>query len=231
METLQTFTMSAHPSIELRNLSLGYPGKSLLNNVSLSIEPGVLTSLQGRNGTGKSSLLRCIAGLAKPNSGDVFISNHSIYELKPLERSRLIGTLWTDKIRLPGLTLRDLVWMGTYNARTASKSADLNSITDECIDRLSLKDLAQQPLDQLSDGELQKGMIARALAQKPAFLLLDEPTTYLDYVAKEELMQTLLGICRNNGPGILFTSHDLDIIGKHAQCKLELKNNCISTLG
>lgn len=218
-----------HP-IELRKLSLAYPGKSLLTDVTLTIECGVLTSLQGRNGTGKSTLLRCIAGLTKPTSGSVLINNQSLFELLPLERSRLIGTLWTDRVRLPGLTLRDLVWMGTYNARKASSTAELNRITEECIDIMDLRILAQQPLDQLSDGELQKAMIARALAQKPSFLLLDEPTTFLDYVAKEELMETLRRLSENNGPGILFTSHDLDIIGKHAQRKLELKNGSVSAI-
>jgi iron complex transport system ATP-binding protein len=120
--------------------------------------------------------------------------------------------------------------MGTYNARKASSTAELNRITEECIDIMDLRILAQQPLDQLSDGELQKAMIARALAQKPSFLLLDEPTTFLDYVAKEELMETLRRLSENNGPGILFTSHDLDIIRKHAQHKLELKNGSVSAI-
>jgi ABC-type cobalamin/Fe3+-siderophores transport system ATPase subunit len=95
---------------------------------------------------------------------------------------------------------------------------------------MGLRVLAQQPLDQLSDGELQKAMIGRALAQKPSFLLLDEPTTFLDYVAKEELMETLRRLSENMGPGILFTSHDLDIIGKYAQHKLEVKNESISAI-
>jgi iron complex transport system ATP-binding protein len=218
-----------HP-IEIRNLSIGYSGKTLLEDVSLTIMSGALTSLQGRNGTGKSTLLRCIAGLVKPTSGDVVIQNQSIFRLLPLERSQLIGALWTDKVRLPGITLRDLVWMGTYNARKSASSSTLNMVTDECIEALDLLPLAQQPLDQLSDGELQKAMIARALAQRPSFLLLDEPTTYLDYIAKEELMKTLRKLCENKGPGILFTSHDLDIIAKYAQHKLELKNGSISAI-
>lgn len=216
----------SHP-IELRNISLAYPDKTLLSDVSLIIESGVLTSLQGRNGTGKSTLLRCIAGLVKPTKGDVIINHQSIIQLTPLERSQLIGTLWTDKVRIPGITLRDLVWMGTYNARKAASSAALNIVTDECIEALDLQLLAMQPLNQLSDGELQKAMIARALAQRPSFLLLDEPTTYLDYVAKEELMKTLKKLCENQGPGILFTSHDLDIITKYAQHKLELKDGSV----
>jgi iron complex transport system ATP-binding protein len=223
--------MSLQTSIELRNLSLAYPNKALLSDVSLHVECGVLTSLQGRNGTGKSTLLRCIAGLVKPTHGDVLINNQSIFHLKPLDRSHLIGALWTDKVRLPGITLRDLVWMGTYNARKSATQIALSKTTDECIEALDLASLAKQPLDQLSDGELQKAMIARALAQKPLFLLLDEPTTYLDYIAKEELMSTLRTICEKNGPGILFTSHDLDIISKHAQHKLELKNGAIYPIG
>jgi len=223
--------MSAKHCIEIRNLTLAYPGKKLIDGISMRIESGVLTSLQGRNGTGKSTLLRCIAGLTKPSLGDVLINNQSIFQLLPLERSQLIGALWTDKVRLPGITLRDLVWMGTYNARKSESKAELNSITDECIAALDLQALSQQPLDQLSDGELQKAMIARAMAQRPLFLVLDEPTTYLDYVAKEELMLTLRKLCENNGPGILFTSHDLDIITKHAQNKLELLNGEVRAIG
>jgi iron complex transport system ATP-binding protein len=223
--------MSVQDPIEIRNLSLGYPGKTLLADVTISIERGLLTSLQGRNGTGKSTLLRCIAGLVKPASGDVLIDNKSVTRLSPIERSHLIGTLWTDKVRIPGLTLRDLVWMGTYNAQNSATSAELNIVTDQCIATLDLQSLAHEPLHQLSDGELQKAMIARALAQRPSFLILDEPTTYLDYVAKEELMITLRKLCANRGPGILFTSHDLDIISKHAQCKLELKDGTIKTVG
>jgi iron complex transport system ATP-binding protein len=223
--------MNAHTSIEIRRLSLAYPGKVLLSDVSLSIESGRVTSLQGRNGTGKSTLLRCIAGLVVPTQGDVLIHNKSIFHLLPLERSHLIGALWTDKIRIPGITLRDLVWMGTYNARKSATQKALDKVTDECIEALNLTELEEQPLDQLSDGELQKAMIARALAQRPSFLLLDEPTTYLDYVAKEELMSTLRNVCENQGPGIFFTSHDLDIISKYAHHKFELTAGGIYPIG
>lgn len=223
--------MKKENSIELRNLTLAYPGKVLLSDVSITLESGVLTSLQGRNGTGKSTLMRCMAGLIKPTHGDVIFNHKSLFTLTPLERSQIIGTLWTDKIRLPGINLRELVWMGTYNARKSATSAELNIVTDKCIEALNIQSLSGQPLDQLSDGELQKAMIARALAQQPCFLLLDEPTTYLDYVAKEELMVTLRNLCENNGPGILFTSHDLDVIAKHARNRLELKSGGIHTIG
>jgi len=89
---------------------------------------------------------------------------------------------------------------------------------------LNISDLSESPLDQLSDGELQKGMIARALAQQPSFLLLDEPTTFLDYIAKDELMSTLKNLCRTSGIGILFSSHDLGIISAYADRKWELKD-------
>jgi iron complex transport system ATP-binding protein len=223
--------MKRHNSIALQNLSLAYPGKELISNVSISIEPGVLTSLQGRNGTGKSTLMRCIAGLIKPLRGDVLFNHKSIYSLTPLERSQIIGALWTDKVRMPGITLRELVWMGTYNVRKNASTVALNVVTDECIEALNLQSLSKQPLDQLSDGELQKAMIARALAQQPSFLLLDEPTTYLDYVAKEELMVTLRNLCENKGPGILFTSHDLDVIAKYARQRLELRDGNVHAIG
>lgn len=222
--------MTATHQLELQNITLAYPGKVLLDGVSMRFESGQLTSLQGRNGTGKSSLLRCMAGLSTPQAGQVLIDTTPILHLSLLDRSRLIGTLWTDRLRMPGFTLRDLVHMGTYNAQRLVNSTLLDKRTDECINALGIVHLANHSLDQLSDGELQKAMIARALAQEPCFLLLDEPTTFLDYVAKEELMHTLKSLCTNQGIGIVFTSHDIDIMDRYAQRRLELSQGKIHEL-
>jgi iron complex transport system ATP-binding protein len=120
--------------------------------------------------------------------------------------------------------------MGTYNAQRSINATMLNKRTDDCINVLGIDHLANHSLDKLSDGELQKAMIARALAQEPCFLLLDEPTTFLDYVAKEELMQTLKVLCTNQGIGIVFTSHDIDIMDRYAERRLELRQGKIHEL-
>ena len=229
METIQTADMREANQLEARNLVLSFPGKTLLNATSLIIASGMITSLQGRNGTGKSTLLRCLAGLHASTSGEVFLNGTPISKMTVLERSRFIGALWTERVRLPGITVQDLVFMGTYNAHRSAETSAAQLVND-CIEVLGISDLAQSPLDRLSDGELQKAMIARALAQQPSFLILDEPTTFLDYVAKEELMKTLLHICNSRGVGILFTSHDLDIISKYAHRKLELKDAAIKQI-
>jgi iron complex transport system ATP-binding protein len=189
----------------------------------------MVTSLQGRNGTGKSTLLRCIAGLHAPTAGEVILNGTPISNMSVLARSRFIGALWTERVRIPGISVQDLVFMGTYNSGRSSETSS-TKLVNECVEELGISDLANSPLDRLSDGELQKAMIARALAQQPSFLLLDEPTTYLDYVAKEELMKTLLHICNSRGVGILFTSHDLDIIRTYAHRKLELKDAAIAQI-
>ena len=106
--------MNTGHQLKLQNVSLSYPGKVLLDGVSMQFESGQLTSLQGRNGTGKSSLLRCMAGLSSPQGGQVFIDTTPILHLSLLDRSRLIGTLWTDRLRMPGFTLRDLVPSASY---------------------------------------------------------------------------------------------------------------------
>jgi iron complex transport system ATP-binding protein len=229
METIQTTDMSITNQLEARNLVLSFPGKTLLNATSLTIESGMVTSLQGRNGTGKSTLLRCLAGLHAPTAGEVILNGTPISNMSVLERSRFIGALWTERVRIPGISVQDLVLMGTFNSGRSSETSS-TKLVNECVEELGISDLATSPLDRLSDGELQKAMIARALAQQPSFLLLDEPTTYLDYVAKEELMKTLLHICNSRGVGILFTSHDLDIIRTYAHRKLELKDAAITQI-
>jgi iron complex transport system ATP-binding protein len=229
MEKIPTTYMNARHLLEVRDLTVNFTEKNLLDKVSLSLTSGTLSSLQGRNGTGKSTLLRCIAGLSNPDAGQVLIDKMPIAAMSIIQRSRLIGALWTERVRIAGITLRELVEMGTYNSAHAGET-ETNRITEECLKALRIEGLANQTLDRLSDGELQKGMIARALAQQPKFLLLDEPTTFLDYVAKEELMITLIEVCSTSGVGILFTSHDLDIIDKYAEVKFELSKAGITQL-
>jgi iron complex transport system ATP-binding protein len=229
MEKIPNSHMKVDHKLQLCDITVHFPNRTLFEKVSLSVQAGKMTSLQGRNGTGKSTLLRCIAGLTVPNEGRILLDNKPIASMSVLERSRVIGALWTDRVRLAGITLRELVEMGTYNSIHTGKT-EIARITDECMIALHIEELANQTLDRLSDGELQKGMIARALAQRPAFLLLDEPTTFLDYVAKDELMITLQQVCASSGVGVLFTSHDLDIIHKYAEFKFELSNAGITQL-
>jgi iron complex transport system ATP-binding protein len=222
--------MKAEKILHVRNLSFSYPEKELLHAISIDIQSGCITSLQGRNGAGKSTLLKCIAGIVEPAGGEITINDVSMSKLAPLERSRHIGVLWTDRIRIAGFTIQDLVRMGTYNVSKSAADKEIQLIVEESMTALGIAHLATRPLDQVSDGELQKGMIARALAQQPDFLLLDEPTTYLDYVAKEELMQTLQLVCSQKGIGILFTSHDLEIIRNYAHNQLEISNATLTRL-
>jgi iron complex transport system ATP-binding protein len=222
--------MSTPSRLHIQNLAFSYPEKELFTNVHFSVDAGTIASIQGRNGTGKSTLLKCIAGLLQPSEGIVSVDETQLNTLQPLERSRHIGALWTDRMRLPGFTLRDLVFMGTFNAQKSASSLALKTTTEACLSSLELQSLADRPLHKLSDGELQKGMIARALAQQPSFLLLDEPTTYLDYIAKEELMQTLAHVCKTKQIGILFTSHDLEIIRSFATHQFEMTNGTVHRL-
>jgi iron complex transport system ATP-binding protein len=222
--------MNTTNRLHIRNLSFSYSDKEILKNITIDIESGRLTSIQGRNGTGKSTLLKCIAGLSKPTQGEISLNNISLQSLTPLERSRQLAALWTDRLRIAGFTIYDLVLMGTYNAQKESNSHELDSIVTSCLSALGIEHLSQRSLDQVSDGELQKAMIARALAQQPAFLLLDEPTTYLDYVAKEELMLTLQKLSSLKGIGIVFTSHELELIRTYAHTRLEIADATISQL-
>lgn len=209
-------------TLHIQQLTAGYRGQSLLHEVEMHVSSGMLTSIQGRNGSGKSTLLRCIAGLNSPQSGSITVDGISVLSMNAIERSAHLGAVWTDRTRIQGITVRELVEMGTYNGAWSKTGRSKEEHITHTLHLLKLQSIAEKSTAEISDGQLQQAMIARALAQCAHFLLLDEPTTYLDYVAKDELLVTLKNVARNTGVGILFTSHDLEMIRAYADYSYEL---------
>ncbi len=195
--------------LHIENVSVGYHGKPILENFSLDIAPGELIGLKGRNGKGKTTLLKTICGLIPPVRGNVFFKGAIMHKMLPSDRAKCISIVLTEKILLGGITVRGLVEMGRFPNQGRFHFSHDDGIANDCLHKLQIAELAEKPLSEISDGELQKTMIARALAQQTPIILMDEPTAFLDYVAKEELFALLSHLVSTEKISILFSSHDI----------------------
>ena len=195
------------------NLNIGYhqpTGENrLFENLNLALYGGQMICFMGPNGAGKSSLLRTLAGLQKPLSGKI--------ELRAPEKNggteKLIAVVLTERIHAVNLTVADIVTFGRYpylgwNIRLTARDKE---IVQASIQQVHLQPLLKKKLYELSDGQLQMVMIARALAQDTPIILLDEPTAHLDLNNRVEIMNLLRDLSRNTGKAILLATHELDL--------------------
>ncbi|MFM2000481.1 MAG: hypothetical protein RL204_2428 [Bacteroidota bacterium] len=202
--------------LEINNLKVGFDQKVLIT-VSKKFEAGKIVALIGRNGTGKSSLIRTIAGLQKELGGSVEINGIHLSTLPPIEIAKLISVVFTQRPMVNGIDVITLLEMGTYPHQKESDS--FQEKINQVVGELQLEGLLFKSIESLSDGEFQKAMIGRALVQQTSVILLDEPTAFLDYVAKEEVMRLLRHIVHSSNKLILFSSHDLTLVEKYADEK------------
>ena len=199
--------------IQLKELTLGYGQRILLDKVSARITGGQLVALLGRNGTGKSTLLRAIMGLEKPQTGEIVLQGKNIASLKPEKLARNISFVTTDKVRIANLRCEDVVALGRApytNWIGQLQPADQERV-DKAMQLVGMSGYADKTMDKMSDGECQRIMIARALAQDTPVVLLDEPTAFLDLPNRYELCLLLKKLAQEEGKCILFSTHDLDI--------------------
>jgi iron complex transport system ATP-binding protein len=204
------------PILEIKNLKVGFDQRVLIH-VSKNFEAGKIVALIGRNGTGKSSLIRTIAGLQKELEGTISIQGNTLLGLQPIDVAKLISVVFTQRPAVNGIDVITLLEMGTYPHQKESSS--FQEKINKIISKLQLEHLLSKSIENLSDGEFQKVMIGRALVQETPVILLDEPTAFLDYVAKEEVMHLLRSIAHTAQKLIIFSSHDLTLVEKYADEK------------
>ena len=211
-------------TIQLRNLSIGYQTKHSIKTVAEgingSIRSGELTCLLGANGVGKSTLLRTLSAFQPAIRGEIFISTNEeggtrkeISSLSDKELSKLIGVVLTEKPDVKNMSVRELVSLGRspYTGFWGTYTDEDLRIVDEAIEMVGITDLSRRPVHTLSDGERQKVMIAKALAQQTPVIFLDEPTAFLDYPSKVEVLQLLRRISREAGKTIFLSTHDVEL--------------------
>lgn len=200
------------PILRLDRLSLGYPGRGdIFRDLDAALWPGELVALLGANGSGKSTLLKALAGNLKPTGGRIEIDGREPAGLPAMERARLVSIVTTDKAAAGGLTVEELVSMGRYphtGAMGRHAAADRRVIAG-AIEAVGLTRLAGRLTADLSDGERQKAMIARALAQDTPVMLLDEPTSFLDAASRIETLSLLRRLAEDHSKAILLSTHDI----------------------
>ena len=200
-------------ALSLRHIALAYGSRTLLSDVTAELHRGSLTALLGRNGTGKSTLLRTVAGLAAPAAGDILLCDRPIAALAPRQRAALVSFVTTDKVRLARLTCEEVVALGRapYTDWIGRLRADDRTVVARALEAVGMSGFARKTMDAMSDGECQRILIARALAQDTPVLLLDEPTAFLDLPNRYELCTLLRRLAHEQRKCILFSTHELDI--------------------
>jgi len=205
-------------NIELKQLSVGYeqPGEApleVLNNINFTAAPGEMVALIGSNGIGKSTLLRTLAAFQPWFAGDIQISGQGLKTLNPKEIARIMSFVSTENIRVPNLSVFDLVAYGRfpYTNWIGMLAGEDKTVVSEAIEKVGLAGFEQRPVMQISDGERQRAMIARALAQDTPVIILDEPTAYLDVSNKYEIFHLLQVLAVEKKKTIVLSTHDLNI--------------------
>lgn len=199
--------------INLQHLTLGYGHRTLLNDVSATFGAGRLTALLGRNGAGKSTLLRALAGLEPVKGGDIVYGDRSLRQMSDGQRARTLSFVSPQRLRVSALHVDECVAMGRapYTGWTGRLTGRDRQVVRQSLERVGMTDYARRTVDSLSDGERQRVMIARALAQDTPVILLDEPTSFLDLPNRHMLVRLLATLSHDDGKTIVFSTHELDI--------------------
>ena len=216
-------------AITTNRLTVGYRGHRVVEDISLSLPSGRLVCLLGPNGAGQSPLLRTLCGFQPPISVTVTISGNDITTMSAAEVARLVSVVLTDRPLTPSLTAAEMVGMGRapYTGFWGRLSDDDRRLVSEAMQTVGIDSLATRRMGRLSDGERQKVMIAKALAQHTPVIVLDEPTAFLDYPSKVAVMKTLARLAHDEGKTILMSTHDLELAAQLGDELMEIENKHI----
>ena len=204
--------------LSTESLSIGYRRKPLLSGIYLHLRSGRLTMLTGINGTGKSTLIKTLTNIIKPIEGKIYILNREISAIPAKEFSKLVAVVLTDRLESENFTAMEVISFGRspYTGFFGQLSSNDDTIIKGVAEQLHLSPLLSKKFYELSDGQQQKVLIAKALAQQAKIIILDEPTAFLDFKAKDEIFALLKRIATQNNIAILAATHDIYQAEKYA---------------
>ena len=206
-----------HIILRTEALAIGYKSKKvetvIASNINIDLKRGELIGLVGANGIGKSTLLRTLTNVQNKLSGTIQLNAQSIDGYTNIELAKTLSLVLTEAVVSKNLTVFELVALGRqpYTNWVGNLSEDDNAIINNAISQTNIEELSHKKCFELSDGQLQKVMIARALAQDTDLIILDEPTTHLDMYHKAYILKLLQKLVKNTGKTILFSSHEIDL--------------------
>jgi iron complex transport system ATP-binding protein len=216
--------------LSVKDLVFKYPSRSVLENIAFGVAPGECLAVLGPNGAGKSTLLKCLNRILKPQAGIVYICENEVLKLSKGELAQKMGYVPQQQERAR-ITVFDAILLGRRPYIKWDATRHDRHIVTQVMEMLELEDYAMRFIDELSGGELQKVVIARALAQEPDLLLLDEPTSSLDLKNQMEVIRLIKSVVENNNIAAIITMHDLNLALRFADKFIMLKNSTIYASG
>ena len=214
--------------LELKNVSAGYAGQNIIRDISLRFEAGRIQTIVGRNGCGKTTLLKVCAGLLSAGSGDILLQGKPLQQYPPIERAKVVSYLSQSR-NTPAISVERLVEHGRYPRLTSPRRLNEYDcrIIEASIERMQIAHLRKKSLNELSGGERQRVYIAMLLAQETPVLLLDEPTTYMDIEHQLALLELLTEL-KHEGKCTVMVLHDLPLALKYSDTIIAMENGTIA---
>ena len=219
--------------ITLSHLSVGYKvGHAVVSDINLTLQSGKLASLIGANGVGKSTLLKTLTGFLPKLEGSLLLDGKDISEFSQRALAQQISIVLTQKPDVQNLTIEEIVGLGRspYTGFFGKLHANDQQIVDESITAVGIEKLKNRMIQTLSDGERQKVMIAKALAQQTPVIFLDEPTAFLDFSSKVETFQLLQRMAHEMGKLVLLSTHDLELAVRFSDTLLQVNGDGLRTV-
>ncbi|BAK81546.1 iron ABC transporter ATP-binding protein [Candidatus Arthromitus sp. SFB-rat-Yit] len=213
--------------LKIRDVSKSYGSNRVVNNVSLDIEKGKLTSFVGPNGAGKSTLLSIIVGLLEKESGEIYLDDRDINSYKKDELSKKISILRQSNNLNIRLTIRDLVSFGRFPYSKGRLTRDDEKFIDDALEYMKLCDIQDKFLDEISGGQRQRAFIAMVIAQATEYIFLDEPLNNLDMSNSVQMMKVLRKLCDDLGKTIVVVMHDINFASCYSDYVVAFKDGIV----